>query len=100
MGSEAEPAKSSVRDGGRGVSPRPPELTAENVVGLLRSSGLFVRSEDILAIDRVSGNTYRVIIARNGVAAEVFITKRDGRWYRTPVKLHEIVKIVDAGVKL
>ena len=75
-------------------------LGLEEVVGVLRSSGLFVRSEDVLAIDRVSGNTYRVIIARNGVAAEVFITKRDGRWYRTPVKLHEIVKIVDAGVKL
>ena len=72
----------------------------EEVVGVLRSSGLFVRSEDILAIDRVSSDTYRIIIARNGVAGEVYITRRDGRWFRTPLKLHETVKFVDLGVKL
>jgi len=75
-------------------------LGLEEVVGVLRSSGLFVRSEDILAIDRVSSDTYRIIIARNGVAGEVYITRRDGRWFRTPLKLHETVKFVDLGVKL
>lgn len=75
-------------------------LGKEEAARLLSGLGLVVDVGDVLCVEQLSRETYRVVLAKSGVAAEVFITRQEGRWRRTSVRIHELVKIVDAGVKL
>ena len=78
-------SKLSLRDGGRGASPSPPELRPEEVAEVLRALGLYVDTESIAAIERLGSRAVRVVIARNGVAFEVAMVDEGGRWKRTPL---------------
>ncbi len=79
------------------VQARP--LSKEEVCELLRKLGLVVDVGDILAVEQVTNKTYRVIIAKAGVAAEVVIMKEGEQWRRSLLKIHENIKFVDLGVK-
>ena len=88
MGSGVGLAKSSVRDGGRGASPSPPEralLSADEVVAILRALGVLVYTEDLVSIEWPSRDVVVVTFAKNGAAFQVALTKRGDRWVRTHV---------------